>query len=99
MKKNKRSFNDLQKLNFEYQTETLFDDFLKKENVIINWDIKEYCETIRNTLIKFGFIEKDKLISNIDLILYFNELIEEDEDSIYSLISDVLHQNKYLRKM
>lgn len=99
MKKNKRSFNDLQKLNFEYQTETLFDDFLKKENVIINWDIKEYCETIRNTLTKFGFIEKDKLISNIDLILYFNELIEEDEDSIYSLISDVLHQNKYLRKM
>ena len=99
MKKNKRSFNDLQKLNFEYQTETLFDDFLKKENVISNWDIKEYCETIRNTLTKFGFIEKDKLISNIDLILYFNELIEEDEDSIYSLISDVLHQNKYLRKM
>ena len=99
MKKNKRSFNDLQKLNFEYQTETLFDDFLKKENVISNWDIKEYCETIRNTLTKFGFIEKDKLISNIDLILYFNELIEEDEDSIYSLISDVLHQNKNLRRM
>lgn len=99
MKKNKRSFNDLQKLNFEYQTETLFDDFLKKENVISNWDIKEYCETIRNTLTKFGFIEKDKLIRNIDLILYFNELIQEDEDSIYSLISDVLHQNKYLRKM
>ena len=99
MKKNKRSFNDLQKLNFEYQTETLFDDFLKKENVISNWDIKEYCETIRNTLTKFGFIDKDKLISNIDLILYFNELIEEDEDSIYSLISDVLHQNKNLRRM
>ena len=99
MKKNKRSFNDLQKLNFEYQTETLFDVFLKKENVISNWDIKEYCETIRNTLTKFGFIDKDKLISNIDLILYFNELIEEDEDSIYLLISDVLHQNKYLRKM
>ena len=36
-------------------------------------------------------------ISNIDLILYFNNLIEKDEDTIYSLISDVLHQNKNLK--
>lgn len=98
MKKNKRSFSDLQKLIYVNDNETIFDNFLKKKDVISNLDSEEYCNIVRNSLIKFGYINKYISISNIDLILYFNNLIEKDEDTIYSLISDVLHQNKNLKK-
>ena len=94
MKKNKRSFDDLEQLKSS-DSINILDDYEADKINLLNLENKKYCDIIYNTLIKFGFIEKNKILQKEDIGNYLCDIFNtESNDKIDSFISDVLIQYK-----
>lgn len=92
MKKNKRSFDDLEQLK-SYDSINILDDYVSDKLNLVDLENEKYYDIIYKSLIKFGFIEKNKTLHKENVANFLcNIFISESNSKIDSFIADVLTQ-------
>lgn len=90
MKKNKRSFDDLEQLKSS-DSINILDDYVSDKLNLVDLENEKYYDIIYKSLIKFGFIEKNKTLLKENVANFLCDIfISESNSKIDSFIVDVL---------